>query len=339
VIRSLPRLRALVAVSALFALASCAAARPPAATVEGERITDAQLAHDVALFTFLSSLSQSSCGQPAKGESADSACARFTLSNVIQEDLAKHYAAAHDVTVQAQAVTDTISQLETGLGGATQLDAQLEAAGITRADLTELARRLLLFDAVRTSVANERVTDDQLRQLYQQNATQFTQLHVEHILVETEEEARRIAEQATAENFLDLAKKHSIDPSVKQNAGDLGSLPASQLDQTFVQAALALRPGGISGPVQTQYGWHIILLVDAPQVTPFEQVRDQLLSQASGQVFDVWLRERIAGADITVNPRYGRFDPTTGAVAPIRSTATGSATSAPPQGATAGPTP
>jgi hypothetical protein len=340
VIRSLPRIRAsavrirasAIALVACLALVSCSSAKPPAAIVEGERITDEQLAHDVSLFSFLAAVNQSQCGQPASGESAHSACARFTLSNVIQIDLAKHYASAHDIKVDDKSVTDTISRLETGLGGAAKLDAQLKASGITRTDLADLARRLLLFGAVRTAVGGRSVTDAELQQLYEQDKTQFTQLHVEHILVDTQAEAERIAERATPQNFGALAKKYSIDPSAKQNAGDLGTVSASQLDQAFVAAALALKPGEISPPVQTQFGWHVILLVDPPQVTPFEQVRDQLMTQASGQAFDTWLRGQLLKAQITVNPKYGRFDPTTGEVAPIRSTATGSA--APTAGST-----
>ncbi len=324
-----------IALFALTALAfvSCQAARPPAAVVDGERISDEQLAHDVALFSFLSSLNQSPCGQPAQGESDRSACARFTLTNVIQEDLAKHYATDHDIAVDDAKVADTITQLESSLGGAEKLDAQLKTGGITRADLGELARRLLLFDAVRTAVGDEQVTDEQLRELYGGQRQQFTLLHAEHILLQTEEEARRIADEATPENFSELARKYSIDPSAKQSGGDLGTLPASQLDPAFAEAALALEPGQISEPVQTQYGWHVILLVDA-KTTPFEQVRDQIAGQAQAQAFDGWIRKQLATADITVNPKYGRLDETTGEVVPIRSTATGS--SAP---ASVGPTP
>ena len=327
----------LIAVLAALALASCSSAEPPAATVDGEKITDQQLAQDMDLFTFLASLSQGSCGQPVTGETPESACARFTLSNVIQVDLAKHYAQAHEITVDQATVASTVSQLETNLGGADKLDAQLKAGGVTRAAFTEFAHRLMLFDAVRTAVGQQAVSDAQLQQLYEQDKAQISQVHAEHILLKTQAEAQKIADEATPENFSELAKKYSIDPTAEQNGGDLGTVPGSQLDPAFVAAALALDPGEISRPVQTQYGWHVILLVsvDTPS---FEEVKEQLIAQASGQAFNDWMGEQLATADISVNPKYGKLDAKTGEVVPVRSTATGvPATSSPT--APASPTP
>ena len=313
-----------VALAALLVLSACSKATPPAATVDGVQITEAQLSTDQVLFGFLAGLSQQPCGTKVGTETQDQACARFTLANLIQEDLVKAYAAANKVTVSDATVTTAISQLETGLGGAPALDAKLKSGGLTRADLTSLAKRLLLFNEVQKSVGAGKVTDAQLQASYEGNKAQFTQLHAAHILVKTEAEAVKIRAQVTAKNFAALAKKYSIDTVSAAHGGDLGTVPAvgAGLDQTFVQAALALRPGEISQPVQTQFGWHIIMLISA-DVQPFDQVKDQLLSQMSGQAFQVWLQDRLKNAAITVNPKYGKLDPATGEIVPITSTATG----------------
>ena len=81
--------------------------------------------------------------------------------------------------------------------------------------------------------------------------------------------------------------------------------------------------------MQTQFGWHVILLVSV-DVQPFADVEAQLRSQQATQVYADWFRATIASADIEVNPRIGRFDAATGEVLPIRSTATGLPTSAAP---------
>ena len=314
----------LVAVLAALALASCSSAESPAATVDGEKITDQQLAQDMDLFTFLGSLSQgqSSCGQPVTGETPESACARFTLTNVIQVDLAKHYAQAHDIAVDQATVASVVSQIETNVGGAGKLDAQLKAGGVTRAAFADFAHRLLVFDAVRTAVGKEAASDAKLQQLYEQDKAQISQIHAEHILLETQAEAQKIADEATPENFSELANDYSIDPTAKQNGGDLGTMLGSQLDPVFAAAAVALKPGEISQPVQTQYGWHVIMLVSV-DTPPLEQVKDQLIAQASGVAFNDWLGEQLATADISVNPKYGKLDAETGEVVPVRSTATG----------------
>jgi parvulin-like peptidyl-prolyl isomerase len=320
-----PRLAAAVVV-VVAALTACGSARPPAAVVDGETITDAQLKDEMVLFSFLGSLQQQPCGQAQTGESADAACARFTLSNLIQEDIVKHYAASHDITVADADVNGAVSQLESNLGGAEQLDKRLREAGVTRSQFLALARRLLLFSKTQGAIASQSVSDEQLRALYEQQKQQFTQIHAEHILVDSRSLAQRIADQATPKNFSTLAKKYSTDPGSADKGGDLGTLPASQLDPDFVAAALALRPGEISGPVHTQFGWHVIMLVSA-DVQPLDQVRDQLSGSLGGQAFTTWLGKRLGSAEIDVNPKYGRFDSSTGEVLPIRSTeATPSAT-------------
>lgn len=307
-------------VALLVSLASCSQAVAPAATVEGERITNAQLAGDMSLFRFLASLSQSACGQALSGETEDAACARFTLSNLIQEDLVKQYAGAHHVTVSQDRIDATLSQLDSSFGTA-QLNSKLKAQGLTRVDLVAVLRRILLFDEVQRALAAGRLSDADLRTLYEQQKNSFAQIHARHILVTSKALADRIERQVTAKNFADLAKKYSTDTGSAANGGDLGTIPASQLDADFVAGALALQPGQISPPVHTQFGWHIIELVSV-SVTPFDQARAQLLGQQAPQIFDTWLRGRLRTAAVTVNPRYGRFDRSTGEVVPVRSTGT-----------------
>jgi foldase protein PrsA len=321
------------------ALSACGSARPPAAVVDGETITDAQLKDQMVLFTFLGGLNQQPCGQAEQGESTDAACARFTLSNLIQEDLVKHYATAHDITIADGDVNGAISQLEQNLGGADTLDRQLKQNGLTRPQFVALARRLLLFSKTQREIGSASVSDQQLRGLYDQQKQQFTQIHAKHILVKSKTLAERIAAEATPRNFGTLAKRYSTDTTSAKNGGDLGTVSASTLDPDFVKGALALRPGQISAPIQTQFGWHVILLVSA-DVQPFDQVKDQLAGSLQSQAFSTWLQGRLTDAEITVNPKYGRFDSSTGSVVPIRSTETvPSASITPSASVPASPTP
>lgn len=329
-----------VALALIVALAGCSAesggggaGSTAAATVNGEQITRTELQGSVPLFEFLASLSQAPCGQPdpASGESADAACARFALGNMIQEEILQQYANANDVSVPADEVSSTIKQLEEQLGGAAELDSLLKQNDVTRPELEAFAQRLLLFQEVQKTVGETGTTDEELRQAYEQNKLQYTQLDTWQILVKTQQEADRIEQQVTPKNFQDLADQYSIDPSVKQNHGDLGTMAASGLVEPYVRAALALQPGQISEPVQSEFGWHIIRLIST-DVAPFDQVRDQLVQQSAGQSFQTWFQDRLEGADITVNPRYGRFDAATGQVTPIRSTASGSEPPSPSAG-------
>ncbi len=321
---SLPRRSlGLLALVIMLVLSACSSAAPPAATVGADGITNDQLSRDIAVFRFLSAVNQQSCGQPIADETAQSACARFTLSTLIQEDVVKAYARDHNISVSDAEVTSAVSQFTSSLGQS--LAPQLAAQHLTQADVAGIVRRLLLFSDVEKAVGAGSVTDAQLRKLYEQQRAQFTQIHAKHILVKTQAEANRIEQQVTAQNFGRLAQKYSIDPGSAAKGGDLGTLSTSQLDATFVQAAEALHPGQISQPVQTQYGWHIIQLVSIG-VPPLAQVRDQLIGPLQARAYSDWLHKQYTSLAISVNPRYGRFDPSSGTVVPVRSTATTPAT-------------
>jgi foldase protein PrsA len=329
VIRRAPLL-AVALVAALAFATSCSAFEPPAAVVDGIRITDAQVAADVRLFVALSSLSRQSCGTVLPGEDERAACTRAALASLIQETFTKRYATAHHITADAGEVKTSEESLFKQLGGPATVEPVLRREHVDDTQFRDLAARIVLLRAVEARIGSAAVTDARLHELYRSNIQQYTLLHVEHILVKTKAQAERVYREvtrrgATERDFLALAGKVSIDPSARQNSGDLGSVSASSLDPTFVAAAEALRPGQVSRPVQTQFGWHVIRLV-SKSVTPFENLRSELEQQASANAFDAWFTQQLSGAHVDVNPKYGKWDPKLKAVLPIRSTATGTPT-------------
>jgi len=310
---------------ALLALALSACGNgtgAPAASVGDAEISNEQLELDVIAFTFLGQLSDAPCGTPIEGESQDSACARLTLTNEIQEELVKAYALANDLAVSDEDVRGAIAQVEDGLGGPEALDDQLTQGGMTREGFRGLAKRLLLFNVVQEAVVAERLDDEALRAAYEGAVQQLTTVEVSHILLETREEAEEVAAEATPDNFAKLARTRSTDTGSAPTGGSLGAVSEAQFrqqfDPTFVDAALALEPGEISGVVESQFGFHVIELVRR-DVATFDQVRDQLVAQQAPQVFSEWLMEEYDTTDIEVNPRYGRLDDA-GQVVPVRST-------------------
>jgi parvulin-like peptidyl-prolyl isomerase len=304
-------------------LTACGSDPQPAATVNGTDITDAQLAKEAAKFSFLASLNGVPCGTQEGDETPQAACNRFTLGNMITSRLVADFAAANDVSVTDKEVADTIDQVETSVGKEA-LDAELKKATIGRAELDELVREILLLQAVQQEVVADRLGDEELRARYEQDILSYTAIQTDHILLKTEAEAQDVYRQVTApgateQDFLDLAKQVSIDPSAKENSGSLGTSVASQLVPEYANAAIALEPGEISQPVQSQFGWHVIRLVDE-EVTPFEEVRDQIVQQEIPTVFDEWIGEQIGDEGVEVNPRYGRWDAKTRTVVRIDST-------------------
>ena len=342
--RVTPRTRSLIVVSAVVSvlsiLASCsngggATGTPPAATAGGIVITDAQVAREAKLFTFVSALNQTACGQPGAGETPAAACNRFALSNLIQGAFIRDYAAQHQINVADADVTKIVATLDQQVGK-DKVDGLLTSNGLTRDDLNALGAEVLLYQDVQRALTTSPETDAQLRQLYEQNILEFTTIQADHILLRTQAEAEQVYREVTAPGFTDaqfaaLARKVSIDPSAKQNGGSLPVEPASRFVPEFAQAAAALQPGQISRPVQSQDGWHVIKLV-SKQVTPFAQAKAQLLQSGGAQIFNDWLMQQAKDRGVEVNPKYGRYDVPSLSVVAI--TSTDPSASASPSGAT-----
>ena len=317
------RRTASVALVAL-ALAGCAGMnRPEVARVGDREVSNADLRRAVALQKVLADLSGTPCGgSPTAEEPASLPCQRVGLSNELLWLGVREYAEEHDLTASTADAEAAVAGLEAQTGEEALAKA-LEARGVTRDDLLELGRRILTENAVRVAVAAERVGDEALRAQYEQRAIDFTTVDADHILVDTEEEAEQVYRRlqgATREEFDAEARKTSTEPGAKTSGGRLGSNPASGYVPEFAAAVVALEPGEISRPVKTQFGWHVIYLVDK-EVTPFEDAKAQLVeAEAANEAFQAWLEERAKELGVQVDPRFGTFRPSRFSVEAARST-------------------
>jgi len=128
----------------------------------------------------------------------------------------------------------------------------------------ELTKQNILADAlVQEYVKSHPVTDDMLKQEYENFKKRVgnTEYQLSHILVGTEDEAKKAAaELKKGAKFAKVAKSMSLDTSSKDKGGDLGWTIPAKFVQPLADAVLKLKKGQVSEPVQTQYGWHIIKL-------------------------------------------------------------------------------
>ncbi|MGR9045901.1 MAG: peptidylprolyl isomerase [Gammaproteobacteria bacterium] len=162
------------------------------------------------------------------------------------------------------------------------LHKQLDKSPEMQERFEQAKRSLLSQAALQDFLKSNPVTDEELKAEYEKNVGGENSLEFKarHILVKTEDEAKKLIEELNkGANFEELAKTHSTGPSGPQG-GDLGWFIASQMVTPFSEAVIALENGKYTAdPVETQFGWHVILREDSrPQtVPPLAAVKEQLL--------------------------------------------------------------
>jgi peptidyl-prolyl cis-trans isomerase C len=160
----------------------------------------------------------------------------------------------------------------------------------------ELQTRAILAQAVASDfIANNQATDAEMQALYdeQMGKTPPMEYKARHILLETQGAAVEvIAQLEGGADFVELAKEKSTGPT-GPSGGDLGWFPPDRMVGEFSQAVIALEDGAFTtAPVQTQFGWHVILREGSRESTPppFDSVRDVLKQNVEGKKLQDYLK-------------------------------------------------
>ena len=157
---------------------------------------------------------------------------------------------------------------------------------------TSIQESLILQGVVEQLRGEVTVSPDSVRQFYDQNRAQFgtpEQVCARHILLEDEARADELFIQLQdGGNFAEIARNNSTDTGSGQQGGDLGCFGRGQMVPPFEEAAFGAEVGDTVGPVQSDFGYHIIRVYEKnpAATTPFpevrEQVREQLVNQQLG---------------------------------------------------------
>ena len=207
---------------------------------------------------------------------------------------------------------------EANFGGSDEDFAKyLRDSSFTLSDARKIIRSGLqqekLFDNVTRGV---RFSEADARKYYDEHPGEFRQAAgrtASHILVKTRAEAESLRTQATPANFAALAREHSTDPGAA-NGGSLGEVRRGTFVPEFEKAAFQLKDGEISEPVETQFGWHLILVDIRPASTTsfaeaksgiiqaqIQRARQDRYSEWRDEVIESW-RERTVYAEESLEP-------------------------------------
>lgn len=174
-------------------------------------------------------------------------------------------------------------------------------------------RRSMMAGEVISVYLDAAVTEEDIQAAYESRVAEApvgVEYNASHLLVETEEEALAALERVQGgEEFADVARDVSTGPT-GPNGGNLGWFGEGQMVAPFEEAVKALEAGGVSGPVQTQFGWHIVTLNETrPLEQPtLEDMREEITRELQGIAIDEYVAQLTEAAGVTL-PEEGAFDP------------------------------
>jgi len=195
---------------------------------------------------------------------------------------------AKDITANGQKIDDnTKNAIINELVGSELVAQEAQKLGLDKQPeyliREELGRRKLLTSTfLQDYVKKNPVSDADTKAAYEQYKKAYgeKEYNARHILVKTEAEAKDIIAQLNkGGDFAKIAKEKSLDPGSKDKGGDLGWFSPAAMVKPFSDVAANLQKGAISAnPVQTQFGWHVIKLIDtrAAQPLAYDKVKDGL---------------------------------------------------------------
>ena len=280
---------------------------PPgvAALVDDAAITEEMLEREIEKSVALIE----SEGRPVPGEGSDQhrELVRSAMRILVQQRVisTEAHRCGEPCDVSQDEVAEELAGIVTTEFGGSREDFEsfLEQRRITRADaretlLTSLQQQRLYDHATR----GVRFAEGDARRFYDENPERFTSppgRTARHILVETEEEATAIRGRVTTDNFAEVAREESTDAGSAPQGGELGTIRRGQMVPEFEEAVFALGDGEISGPVKTQFGWHLISVELVPAAaTTFDEARDGImqeqLEQRRQDVYAEWAEQTLA---------------------------------------------
>ncbi|MGD6898227.1 peptidylprolyl isomerase [Bacillus infantis] len=222
------------------------------------------------------------------------------LDALVTDKIIEMEAKKEKVTISNKEKEEELKNLKESYGGEEGFKAALEQSGVTEAGIAEDIEKYLKTEKLLEPRID--LKEDEIKAYFEENKDQFAQqeqVKASHILVEDEAAAKEVKSKLDkGEEFADLAKEYSTDASNAESGGELGYFGKGEMEAAFEEAAFALKANEISGPVKTDYGYHIIKVEDKKEAK--EAVYEDSKEAAKKALFDErmqteyynWLEEK-----------------------------------------------
>ncbi|MGD6878072.1 peptidylprolyl isomerase [Bacillus infantis] len=222
------------------------------------------------------------------------------LDALVADKIIEMEAKKEKVTISDKEKEEELKNLKESYGGEEGFKAALEQSGVTEAGIAEDIEKYLKTEKLLEPRID--LKEEEIKAYFDENKDQFAQqeqVKASHILVEDEAAAKEIKSKLDkGEEFADLAKEYSTDASNAESGGELGYFGKGEMEAAFEEAAFAMKANEISGPVKTDYGYHIIKVEDKKEAK--EAVYEDSKEAAKKALFDErlqteyynWLEEK-----------------------------------------------
>ncbi len=270
-----------------------------------ERLSDVEWRFEVAMRSFASGQ-----GVPYTEELA--AQLRGLMPNYLEqrgtELVLLREAEVRGFTPNEESVQNILAGLRTSVPE-DQYESRLAEAGFpAEANLVRIIREGDLITQVLEALRTESApTDEEIRVRYLADQSRYTQPETycaRHILVEEEELATELVERVrSGEDFATLAGEYGTDGTAA-NGGDLGCFQRGMMVAAFEDAVVAATLGEVAGPIETQFGYHALLVYDhrPQQVRTFEEVREEVEASVTADAASAALDGLIRGSGLVTYP-------------------------------------
>jgi peptidyl-prolyl cis-trans isomerase C len=209
-----------------------------------------------------------------------------------------------------EAIDAELERIRAGFESDEDFAEVLEEAGFgTEERLRELIRESRLMQQVVDALQDEvAVSDEDVAAWYQANEAQLArgeQVCARHILVEDEETALALKEELDeGADFAELATEHSTDPGSGPRGGDLGCFGRGQMVAPFEETAFGAEEGDVAGPVESQFGHHLILVYERQEATtiPLEEIEGEIRQQLAQEQLGAKIDELRENSGVEIYP-------------------------------------
>ena len=306
-----------------------------AATINGVAVPASEIGDQVALYAnpdiAQAALGDSVITDPATGQPTPKVVAQILQTELSVQALQSE-ADRRGVKVSDEVKAQADEQVRRNFGSA--------ADSVPPAIMKRTVERYAMFLALNKDLSPPLPTDAELRATYDKSPSSYIRACVRHVLLKSAADATAVkAELVAGADFVKVAAAKSADDA-GADGGDLGCVLKGSFVPAFEAAAFEGAVGEFQGPIQTEFGFHVLQVTTRQQAT-FDEAKEQILARETPPAFSgvgIFLQINLPKAKVVVDPRFGTWDPTGGTVIPVGAKSTDGLKVEPAGGSGATPT-